>query len=92
MLMAIPIVSISVGALVVSAVVAVMIGQAIAHADRIESARWSGICCTGCGLPIVDRRPADHALGAQPERSHDTDEHYCTDCTATRFHTWGYSP
>ena len=80
MLMAIPIVSISVGALVVSAVVAVMIGKAIAHADRIECARWSGICCTGCGLPIVDRRLAD------------ADENYCTDCTETRFHTWGYGP
>ncbi|MCZ4277777.1 hypothetical protein [Rhodococcoides yunnanense] len=85
--------SISVGALVVSTAVAVMIGKAIAHADRIESARWSGICCTGCGLPIIDRRPADHALVAQPERIHDPDdENYCTDCTATRFHTWGYSP
>lgn len=90
--MTIPIVSISVGALVVSVAVAVMIGKAIAQADRIESARWSGICCTGCGLPITDRRPADHALVAQPGRSHDADENYCTDCSATRFHTWGYSP
>jgi hypothetical protein len=88
--MTISILMVGVGALVVSAAAAVLIGKAITQADRIECAQRWDVWCTGCGLPAFDRRAAVAAIVTPPGWSHD-DENYCPACTETRFHTWGYS-
>lgn len=85
------IVMMSVGALVVSTAVAVLIGKTIAHADRIDSGQRWGRPCTGCGLSAIDSsNAADQAVASQLEWSHDDGEAYCPGCTETRFRTWGY--
>ncbi|MGB2722113.1 MAG: hypothetical protein WBG53_24715 [Rhodococcus sp. (in: high G+C Gram-positive bacteria)] len=77
--------------LLVPATVTVLARTVVARAGRTEGVQHSTEDCSGCGLVVYDGRRVGAMIAPEPGWTVGDDEQYCPDCSATRFHTWGYT-